>query len=145
MGIFKESESYFRNLVNSAPIAIVMTDRGGKCLYVNDYWKRLSGLTLQHSIGSGWQSVIHREDVGRMGVWWYGEKKDNSGPGTVCRIIPADGEVKKVELKSSPFYDDDGVMIGYIALFAELSENLMHNYDALPETSSSKSAETSYS
>lgn len=125
LGVFKESESYFRNLVNAAPVAIVMTDKGGKCLFVNDYWRQLSGLSLQESIGSGWQKVVHREDIGRMGVWWYGRRKKNYGPGTLCRINTAGGKVKRVELKSSPLYDDNGSMFGYIAMFSEIDEHII--------------------
>jgi PAS domain S-box-containing protein len=134
IGIFRESESYFRNLVNSAPVAIIMTDRGGKCLYVNDCWRQLSGLSLQESIGSGWQKVVHREDVGRMGIWWYGGRKRHNKPGTVCRINALDGKVKWVELKSSPLYDDNGGMIGYTAMFAEIPDGQAYENDSLTKS-----------
>jgi len=121
--VFQESESYFRNLINIAPVAIIMTDRGGRCLFVNNHWKLLSGLTLQDSIGTSWQKAIHPEDLEKID-WWRNRGEDyNSDPGTECRIITADGDIKWVDLKSVPFYDDAGDMVGYIASFSDITRH----------------------
>ena len=126
--VFKESESYFRNLVNSAPVALLMTDTSGRCLFANEYWQMLSGLTLQESIGIGWQKVIHSEDVGKIGPWWYPGERKTTDPGTECRICSAEGEIKWIDLKSSPLYDDNGSMIGFIAAFSEITHRKENDY-----------------
>jgi PAS domain S-box-containing protein len=119
--VFQESESYFRKMLNAAPVAIIMTDSGGRCLFVNEYWSVLSGLTLQESIGAGWQKSIHPDDVGKIGSWWYRGEKNYVDPGTECRIISAKGDTKWVDLKSSPVLDNTGDTIGYIASFADIT------------------------
>lgn len=119
--VFKESESYFRKLVNSAPVALIVTDTGGRCLFANEHWRELSGLTLQDSIGTGWQKAIHSEDVGSIGSWWYIGEKKQTDAATECRILTAGGEEKWTDLKSAPLYDNNGSRIGNIAVFAEIT------------------------
>jgi PAS domain S-box-containing protein len=119
--VFQESESYFRKMLNAAPVAIIMTDTGGRCLFVNEYWSILSGLSSPQSVGTGWQQSIHPDDVGKIGSWWYRGEKDFADPGTECRIISAKGDTKWVDLKSSPMLDDTGETIGYIASFADIT------------------------
>jgi len=119
--VFQESESYFRNLINIAPVAIIMTDRDGRCLFVNNHWKSLSGLSLQESIGTGWRKAIHSEDLEKIDSGWNSGESENPDPGTECRIITTGGEIRWVDLKSVPFYDDTGDMVGYIASFSDIT------------------------
>ncbi|UCE65423.1 MAG: MEDS domain-containing protein [Candidatus Zixiibacteriota bacterium] len=126
--VFKESESYFRNLVNSAPVALIMTDTSGRCLFANEHWQMLSGLTLQESIGIGWQKVIYPDDVGKIGSWWYRGEKKPADPETECRICSIEGRKKRIALKSSPLYDDNGSMIGFIAAFSEIVHHMENEH-----------------
>jgi len=129
--VFKESESYFRKLVNSAPVGIIVTDTGGRCLFVNEYWQVLSGLTQQESIGTGWQKAIHPGDVGKIGSWWYRGEKKCTDPGTECRICTTDGETKWIDLKSAPLHDDNGELIGFIASFSEITHRKENEYNLM--------------
>ena len=119
--VIKESESYFRKIINSAPVAIILTDTNGRCLFVNEFWSELTGLTPQKSIGNGWQEAIHQEDVGKIGVWFYPGEKDKLDPATECRIYSSNSGVRYVDLKTAPFYDENGILVGFITLFADIS------------------------
>jgi PAS domain S-box-containing protein len=138
--VFKESESYFRNLVNSAPVALIMTDTSGRCLFANEYWQMLSGLSLQESIGSGWQKAIHPEDVGVIGSWWYPGEKKRGDPGTGCRIYSVGGAIKWINLKSAPLYGDKGSMIGFIAAFSEIPHDKEKGYTLIEEIADLRSS-----
>ncbi|UCC79231.1 MAG: MEDS domain-containing protein [Candidatus Zixiibacteriota bacterium] len=129
--VFKESESYFRKLVNSAPVALIVTDTSGRCLFANEYWQALSCLTLQDSIGIGWQKVIHSEDVGRIGSWWYPGEKKHTDVATECRIVTSGGKEKLTDLKSAPLYDDNGSRIGFIVVFAEVTHRKNDKYNSI--------------
>jgi len=119
--VFQESESHFRNLINIAPVAIIMTDRDGRCLFINNHWRILSGLSLQESIGTGWRKAIHVEDLEKIDSGWNSGERNDSDSGTECRIVDAGGEIKWVDLKSVPFYDDTGEMVGFIASFSDIT------------------------
>lgn len=119
--VIRESESYFRKIINSAPVAIILTDTNGRCLFVNDYWRDLSGLNLQQSIGSGWQKAVHPDDVGKIGLWFYPGEKTNIDPATECRLCSTGGGIRWVDLKAAPLYDDSGIMVGFITSFSDIT------------------------
>ena len=119
--VFRESESYFRKIINSAPVALILTDMNGRCLFVNECWRDLSGLNLQQSIGSGWQKAVHPDDVGKIGLWFYPGEKTGTDPATECRLCSTSGDIKWVDLKAAPLYGDDGIMIGFITSFSDIT------------------------
>jgi len=127
--VFKESESYFRRLVNSAPVAIILTDTGGRCLFANKNWQVLTGLSLQESIGVGWQKMIHPDYVSKIGPWWYRGEKKETDPGTECSIQTASGYAKWVDLKSAPLLTENGDHIGYISSFTDVTHRKENEYN----------------
>lgn len=50
-------------LMRLAPIGIVQLGADWTCLYANDMWCRLSRLTLDESLGTGWIDALHRDDL----------------------------------------------------------------------------------
>ena len=51
----RASEERFRMLSTHAPVGIFQTDVDGECVYVNERWSRLTGLTLSDAVGRGWR------------------------------------------------------------------------------------------
>jgi len=58
----KKSENKFRVLVSSVPVGIYQTDEHGSCIYVNEKWSDLTGLSEAEAIGTGWTNTLHPED-----------------------------------------------------------------------------------
>ena len=58
----KERERRFRNLADSAPMMVWMTDRAGAGEYVNRAWLTHSDMTREQARGHGWQEAIHPDD-----------------------------------------------------------------------------------
>jgi PAS domain S-box-containing protein len=60
----EQHELYSRHesLINCSPSGIFETDSRGKCVFVNDKWCTLTGLTRQQALGVGWKQAIHPED-----------------------------------------------------------------------------------
>ena len=50
-------------LMRLAPIGIVQLGADWTCLYANDMWCRLSRLTLDESLGTGWIDSLHPDEV----------------------------------------------------------------------------------
>ena len=57
-----ENEERFRNLANSAPMMIWMSDGAGGYTWVNRAWLDFTGRTLAQELGSGWTDGIHSQD-----------------------------------------------------------------------------------
>lgn len=56
-------EQRFRELADSLPIIIWLTDAKGNNIYTNRHWLEFSGLELNESMGFGWLNVVHPQDV----------------------------------------------------------------------------------
>ncbi len=61
------SEQKFRTLSSHAPVGIFQTDAQGHCLFVNECWCELAGISAKEAEGEGWNNAIHPED--RQRVW----------------------------------------------------------------------------
>ena len=57
-----ESEARFRNLADTAPVMIWMTDSSKLCNYCNKPWLEFTGRTLEEELGYGWTEFIHLDD-----------------------------------------------------------------------------------
>lgn len=66
----KASESRFRTLAESAPVGILQTDLNGNCIYVNEKWCEITGLTTGQALGQGWSENLHPEDKGHVSYQW---------------------------------------------------------------------------
>ncbi len=62
VNIQNEADTVFHSLVSLSPIGIYMTDKEGKCTFVNNAWCRMAGLTAEEAYGEGWVSGVHEED-----------------------------------------------------------------------------------
>jgi PAS domain S-box-containing protein len=65
-------EERFRLLATKAPVGIFQTDSRGDCLFVNDRWAELAGLSHAEAAGQGWIEALHPEDRERVFREWYG-------------------------------------------------------------------------
>ena len=65
-----QSEARFRSLAATAPVGIFQTDADGRCVYVNDRWCQIAGMTPAEAMGHGWQRAVHPADRPRVQAAW---------------------------------------------------------------------------
>jgi PAS domain S-box-containing protein len=99
------SEARFRALASHAPVGIFMTDAGGDCVFVNDYWCAVAGLTPAQASGPGWTRALHPEDRERVAREWYAAVQARRPFSSEYRFLRPDGRVSwlqgsAVELRS---------------------------------------------
>ena len=66
-----------------APMGIVFADAGGSCVYVNERWCQLTGITADAAMGEGWLAAVHPDDRDRVsaGLARRGEGAPRENPG----------------------------------------------------------------
>lgn len=72
----RDGERRFKTLAGSVLVGIFETDAGGNCLFVNDRWCQLPGMTPDAVRGRGWAEALHPEDRDRISREWV-----RGGPG----------------------------------------------------------------
>jgi PAS domain S-box-containing protein len=59
----RRSEERFRNVADTAPVMLWMSDTKGLCTFCNQAWLSFTGRTLEQEIGNGWREGIYSEDL----------------------------------------------------------------------------------
>src|SRR5262245_5492604 len=65
------AEQLFRSLAMKAPVGIFQTNSEGDCLFVNERWSEIAGLSPEEASGRGWIEALHPEDRERVFAEWY--------------------------------------------------------------------------
>ncbi len=118
----RESENRFRSLVTHSPVGIFRTAADGSCLFVNEQWCKMTGLTPEEAMGEGWVSAIadeDREDVFK--VW--SEAAQNGGEFSLqYRFQTPDGIVRNILGNAVAQLNDAGEITGYLGTVVDITE-----------------------
>jgi len=73
----RESELLFHTLAQVSPVGIFRTDARGDCVYVNERWCEIAGISADAAVGQGWARAIHPEDRDQVFAEWYRSAEEN--------------------------------------------------------------------
>lgn len=121
----EESEKRFRNLAQTLPQLIWMTDAEGRLEFASDRWETYAGL-MPRTV-SEWASLIHQNDFKIFNDKW----RENITSGQLftfdIRLKSKAGEYRWHSLISEPVYDDEKI-IKWVGGFTDIhSEKLFIN------------------
>ncbi|NEQ43550.1 MAG: PAS domain S-box protein [Leptolyngbya sp. SIOISBB] len=116
-------EQRFEALAAIAPVGIVRTDLNASCLFVNQRWCEITGLTVEQALNQEWSNILHPDDRERVTTAWYQAMAERNSFHLDYRLQRFDGEVIWVNERSTPELDADGNMIGYVGTIIDMSEH----------------------
>ncbi|MDZ7620898.1 MAG: EAL domain-containing protein [Candidatus Competibacteraceae bacterium] len=118
----RDSERRLRNLTQQLPIGVFMTDLQGQHLYVNERWRRLSGLTAEQAMGLAWTQVVHPDDRDSIARGW--RQAVESGAEFVAdhRFCSPSGRVSWLNTRIVPLLNQAGRVSGYLGANADIAE-----------------------
>ena len=108
----RQSEERFRMLASHAPVGIFLSDERGGCMFVNDEWTRMSGLSLEHAQGEGWVQAVHPDDRQRVLTGWHDAVASGTASTTEFRFLRPDGSI--VWVHGSAVLIEDGPSRSYL-------------------------------
>ncbi len=117
-----ESEARFRNMAESAPMIMWLSDANRAATYVNNKWLELTGGTFDEELGSAWQRHVHPDDLSTMGETVGAAFEKRAPYKAEYRVRRWDGEYRWVLSAGSPRYSADGEFIGYIGTSIDISD-----------------------
>ncbi|MBW4660681.1 MAG: PAS domain S-box protein [Drouetiella hepatica Uher 2000/2452] len=118
----QESELLFATLAQRSPVGIFRTDPLGKCLYVNQRWREISGFLTGDIEGEGWTNALHPDDRDR--VIWESQEAMSTKQAlyTECRFQHPDGQVAWVLGQAFPETLEDGRVVGYVGTITDITD-----------------------
>jgi PAS domain S-box-containing protein len=118
----RESERLFRMLAEVSPAGIFRTDVTGGCLYVNECWCRIAGMSADTAAGFGWTTTIHPDDRDRVAKEWAQAVRSRCSFMSEYRFQTAAQKITWVIGQAQPELDQLGNVVGYVGVITDITE-----------------------
>ncbi|MEO1347192.1 MAG: PAS domain S-box protein [Cyanobacteria bacterium J06635_15] len=118
----RESEQRYASLAAAAPVGIFRTNASGQCIYVNERWSQITGLTPDSSVGEGWQQGLHPDDRDSVATEWAQSVQGRHPFQLEYRFRRADGVVTWVYGQFIAEWNTHGHLIGYLGTITDISD-----------------------
>jgi PAS domain S-box-containing protein len=116
----RASEARFRAMAQSSPLGIFITEPAGDCVYTNPAYQRISGLTLEQALGTGWSQAIHPDDRERVFREWYDAAQRRIPFRSEHRFLHAEGQVVWSRVNAAEITDGER-LAGYVGLVEDIT------------------------
>jgi PAS domain S-box-containing protein len=114
------SETRFRMLASSAPIGIYASDAAGEIVFANPRWSELSGLTIAETLGMGFVSAVHPDDLDGLKAAREATLEQQEPFHHSFRLLRRDGEVVWVNVRAAPLCEPNGSVTGYVGTVEDI-------------------------
>jgi len=118
----QESEARFRTLASIAPVGIFETDADGLCVYVNDRWSEISGLSGADAAGEGWITAIHPEDQEMVFAKWSDAAAEQIPFSLEYRFRSPDGKTTWVFGQAAAQTGRNNTVTGFVGSITDISD-----------------------
>jgi PAS domain S-box-containing protein len=113
----------YRALVDHLKEVVFQVDRQGRWSFLNPAWSRLTGRTVEESLGSPFLDALHPSDHPRyLNLLSYTVETGQESFEGEFRIPTLSGDTKWVEAYQRIAYDAEGVVLGVSGTFTDITE-----------------------
>ena len=123
--VIRESEERFRNVADSAPVLIWMTDTDKTCTFLNTAWLNFTGKSMEEEYGFGWMDGLHPEDYQRCVDTFTTCFNNRETFYMEYRVKRHDGEYRWLSDNGTPRFTDEGIFAGYIGACMDIHDRLI--------------------
>ncbi len=116
----RKSEDRTRTLSDAVPQIIWTNEPGGTANYFNRRWYEYSGLTVEESIGLGWQAIVHPDDEPASVDRWQRALDAEEVFETEYRLRRHDGAYRWFIGRNVPLKDERGKVTGWFGTATDI-------------------------
>jgi len=116
------SEQEFRNLAEAMPQIVWVTRPDGWNTYFNQHWMDYTGLSLEESLGHGWNKPFHPDDQMRAWDAWQEATTNISNYALECRLRRADGAYRWWLIRGEPQRDTAGQVLKWFGTCTDIND-----------------------
>ena len=119
--LVRDSEARLRELADTTPALMWMTDSAGHITFVNRGWLRYTGKTLEDQLGEGFGSSAHPDDRADLLARWHAAFARREEFRCEYRLRGAIGGYRWVAEVGTPRFTD-GEFVGYVGTSTDIHE-----------------------
>ncbi|GAA5903840.1 hypothetical protein JCM6882_001329 [Rhodosporidiobolus microsporus] len=129
----KKGEAYYKEILDSMPQLVWKTTPMGSHTYFNRLWYEYTGLEPEQSLGLGWQSPFHEDDMPSCLKAWAHSLETGEPYAVEYRCRRYDGAWRWMLGRALPYRDSDGKIQGWFGTCTDFDE-LYHMREQLRST-----------
>jgi PAS domain S-box-containing protein len=118
----RESEDRFRNMADTAPVLIWISDRDKQCQFFNQGWLDFTGRKLEQERGDGWVASVHPDDVAHCRAVFRSSFDARKPFEIEYRLRRCDGEYRWILDRGVPRYGPNSDFLGYIGSAIDITD-----------------------
>lgn len=131
------SEQRFREMADTAPAMLWITEADGNCSFLSRGWYEFTGQTPETALGRGWIDAIHPDDRERAASIFEHASDRREAFSFDCQIRQADGSYRWAIDAGRPRLSAEGKLLGYIGSVIDMHDRKKAE-DALRESDQRK-------
>jgi PAS domain S-box-containing protein len=113
-------ESYFRSIIDVAPVMLWTTDADGNCTYLSKRWYDYTGRSEAQDLGLGWLENVHPDDLVRARDIFLDANAQHVPFSFDYRLRRMDGSYRWFIDAGVPRVGDDGKPAGFVGTVVDI-------------------------
>jgi PAS domain S-box-containing protein len=130
----RKSEKELRDVIDTIPAMVWTALPDGSNAYVNRRFIEYSGMSVEQMGGSGWQALIHPDDLERHAAKWAEAVATGKPHENEVRFRRSDGQYRCHLDRGVPLRDEDGNIVKWYGVVTDI-EDLKRAKEALESMS----------
>ena len=119
----RNEERRFREAIETMPALAFVAMPDGRLTFVNERWSEYTGLTKEHALRSGWQVVIHPEDLDRVLKAWQDTLDSSNSMEYEARLRRGgDGNCRWFLTRAVPVRDKRGTIVKWYGVINDIED-----------------------
>ncbi|MBA3665191.1 MAG: PAS domain S-box protein [Bacteroidetes bacterium] len=106
----RQSENRLRHLTNSLPLVVWTASPDGNLIFISQQWENYYGNSIAKSMGMGWTSFVHPDDLDRAAELWKQSLLTGNDYEAEFRVQHKSGKYHWILVRAIPAKDDKGAI-----------------------------------
>jgi PAS domain S-box-containing protein len=118
----RRSERELREVIEAIPAIAFTTGPDGSNVWINKRWVEYSGLSVEETSASGWESAVHPDDLDEHATKWRQSLASGQPFENEARHRSAKGEYRWFLVRAVPLRDDQGKPLKWYGTLTDIED-----------------------